>query len=83
MTLNAAASKNFAAISSSIAFAEAVLDFALALMRLISTFWHKCNPDFLIIVLFNELCLLYEFFAHFSRVFPHMLYLRKAPCGKL
>ena len=57
-TLNAAASKNFAAISSSIAFAEAVLDFALALMWLISTFWHKFYPDFIIIVLFDNLCLL-------------------------
>jgi hypothetical protein len=47
-----------------------VLNFALALVWLISTLWHKCNPDFLIIVLYKELCLFYYFFALFSTIFP-------------
>lgn len=40
-TFSAAAGENLAAVFSRVSLHEAVLNFALALVRLISAFWHK------------------------------------------
>ncbi len=60
-----------------------MLSFALALVRLVSAFWHnKFLFPWLMIILQN-LVLVYRRFPHFSRSFPHLNQVNGVNCGKV
>lgn len=65
---DAATLQDFLTVLGAISLHEAMLNLALALVRLVCTFWHI---NILLLLLSEILVLVYSSFPHFSRSFPH------------